>query len=176
VQTQHAPTAISHEEALRGPHPREFNYLILVHQAGNKGKTLDEYRSDAQNTKDALTDESPASPRAQGFASAWLLFFPSNQSESRFRYLGRQKIDNHWTLVLAFAQSPGSVKSPGQVVFEGKWIPVLYQGVVWIDETDFRIVQLRTDLLEPLSSGLVFLEQTRGFAAILRKQNVVPLF
>src|SRR5260370_29411837 len=72
--------------------------------------------------------------------------------QSRFRYVGRQKIDNHWTLVLAFAQNSGSVKSPGQVEFEGKRIPVFCQGVAWIEETTFRIVRLRTDLLASLPS------------------------
>ena len=28
-------------------------------------------------------------------------------------------------------------------------MPVLYQGIAWVDESDFRIVRLRTDLLAP---------------------------
>jgi hypothetical protein len=41
------------------------------------------------------------------------------------------------------------VKFPGQVNFQGTSIPILYQGIAWIDESDFRIVRLRTDLLSP---------------------------
>ena len=90
-----------------------------------------------------------ALPLTQGFASMWVNFYPPNRFQSSFRYLGRQKIERHNTLVLAFSQIPGRVRVPGEVMFDDKITPVFYQGIAWVDASDFRIVRLRTDLLAP---------------------------
>jgi hypothetical protein len=58
-------------------------------------------------------------------------------------------MDGHATVVLSFAQIPDKVKSPGEVTFPDASIAVLFQGMAWIDESDFRMVRLRTDLLAP---------------------------
>jgi hypothetical protein len=86
---------------------------------------------------------------SQGFGNNWLDFYPSNRSESTFRYLGEQKMNAHRTLVVAFAQKPGSVRLPAMIAFENKTLPVYQQGVAWVDPSDFKIVRLRTDLLSP---------------------------
>ena len=142
------PDVISHEQVTvraepRGPTTHEqYDYLVLRHDDASKGVvTLDEYRT--QNGKTG------ASPISQGGANKWVLFHPGNLIESRFRLLGAQRIDGHATIVVAFAQIPGKVRFPGQVHFKGTSIPVLYQGIVWIDASDFRIVRLRSDLLSP---------------------------
>jgi len=88
-------------------------------------------------------------PLSQGFASMWTYFYPLNRPESAFRYLGQQKMDGHHTVVLAFAQKPGSVRLPTEFRFEGRIIPIFLQGVAWVDAFDFQIVRLRTDLLSP---------------------------
>ncbi|MGA8489314.1 MAG: hypothetical protein WB711_02765 [Terriglobales bacterium] len=164
----------------RGSQPirQEFEYLILSHRTQN-AVTLDEYRVDLV-TKKQLSSEShnpalqpagsaastaedlrrrsaeasgrnaAAPPLSEGFASKWVHFYPSNRSESVFRYLGQQHIENHDTFVIAFAQKPGQVRSPGELLFQGRSIPLYYQGIAWVDESDFRIVHLRTDLLGPL--------------------------
>jgi hypothetical protein len=64
--------------------------------------------------------------------------------------LGEQKIGGHHTLVLAFEQNPKLVRTPGEFLVEGKSIPIFFQGVAWVDASDFRIVRLRTDLLSPV--------------------------
>ena len=69
--------------------------------------------------------------------------------ESRFRYLGQQRTDGHSTFVVGFAQIPGSVVSPGAILTDRESLPMLLQGITWIDQADFRIVRLRTDLLAP---------------------------
>lgn len=150
LQTQHDPHAFSHEEALQGRHVQEFNYLILSHQTQSNERTLDEYRTDLQDRRIEPADENPGNPHNRGFTYAWVLFFPSNIPKSRFRYLGQQKIDKQETFVVAFAQNPDLVRSPGEVVFQGKWIPVFHQGIAWIDRSTFRIVRLRMDLLAPI--------------------------
>jgi hypothetical protein len=89
----------------------------------------------------------PEAPVSQGFISQWLFFYPLNQPESDFRYLGTQKIDGHHTLVVAFAQKSGSVRLPAIFASGNKKFSLFMQGVAWVDSSDFRIVRLRTDLL-----------------------------
>jgi hypothetical protein len=63
--------------------------------------------------------------------------------------LGHQVLNGHSAAVVGFAQIPGKAKFPGNVTFEGATIPILFQGIAWIDESNFRIVRLRTDMLAP---------------------------
>ena len=156
---------------------QDFSYLVLQHPMGAKGSVLDEFRVDLKSGEKFQTDvlakaaesnspgrppslqdlpslrqslpgaESP--PPSQGFVNDWLHFYPSNQSESTFRYLGEQKMNGHRTLVVAFSQKPGSVRLPTVIEFESKIFPIYMQGVAWVDASDFRIVRLRTDLLAP---------------------------
>jgi hypothetical protein len=70
------------------------------------------------------------------------------------------------TIVLAFAQIPDKVKFPAEVALQKTAVPILVQGIAWIDASDFRIVRLRTDLraprpdihLESLTSEVLFSE------------------
>jgi hypothetical protein len=110
----------------------------LLHRLPNL--VCDEVVNEAQGT---------ALPNFQGFITNWLVFSSLNQVESRFRYLGRQKTDGHDTFAIGFAQIPGSVESPGQYMTGKGSIPMLLQGIAWFDQSDFRIVRLRTDLLAP---------------------------
>ena len=156
---------------------QNFSYLVLQHSLGSKGTVLDEFRVDLKSGEKFQTEEieeaavsnargssSPSldllsrheslpgaesSPMSQGFGNDWLHFYPSNRSESTFRYLGEQKMNGHRTLVVAFAQKPGAVRLPGIVAFEHKTFPIYMQGVAWIDPSDFKIVRLRTDILSP---------------------------
>ncbi len=153
-----------------------FSYLILARRS-HDALTLEEFRVDLKSGERLETDEawkpdaantvvsssrlndlarssqrlnvrmSGGPPLSQGFASMWVRFYPSNRSEAAFRYLGQQKIDGRRTWVLAFAQRPGAVRLPAEVQFSDKSVPIYYQGVAWVDASDFRIVRLRTDLL-----------------------------
>lgn len=165
----------------RKPTRQRFDYLILSHRAQD-AVTLEEYRVDLNSSLPVRSDASErgavatsssetawsdlrhqsdeasariagAPPLSQGFAYMWVHFYPSNRSESAFRYLGRQNIDRHNTYVVAFAQKPGAVRLPGELWFHERLIPILYQGVAWIDQADFRIVRLRTDLLSPIAGA-----------------------
>ena len=82
-------------------------------------------------------------------AGAWGIFLPNHRDESRFRYLGEQQIERRKTFVVAFAQTPGSVHIPGQILAAGGTVPMLLQGVAWIDEETMQILQIRTDLPAP---------------------------
>lgn len=124
---------------------RTFNYLILTHPGADGRLEVQEYRTGGNGQPVRGAD----APNFLGFISAWVVFSSANQVESRFRYLGEQKTDGHNTLVIGFAQVPGSVESPGQIMTDTQSVPMFLQGVAWIDQSDFSIVRLRTDLLAP---------------------------
>ncbi len=85
-----------------------------------------------------------------GFALSCNYFSTGFQSESTFRYFGDQKIGQHDTYVVGFAQQPDkatlTVKTRGR---SGAAEHMLVQGVAWIDKSNFQIVRMRTDLLAP---------------------------
>jgi len=145
------PNLIAHERLLtqRGskgkPWRQEYEYLILSTVDKSNATVFNEYRT-APNGK---TSQEAEDPLTKGVTSVWTRFYPSNQSESRFRYLGRQQIDGHQTVVIGFAQIPDAVRYPSHFEFGGASIGVLDQGIAWIDQADFRIVRMRTDLLAP---------------------------
>lgn len=132
---------------------RNFSYLILTHPAPEGTVALQEYRTGSKGRP--VEEAGAGAPSFQGFISAWIVFSSANQVESRFRYLGQQQTDGHSTYVIGFAQIPGAVASPGIFLGDGVSAPMLLQGIAWIDQSDFRIVRLRTDLLAPQPEILV---------------------
>jgi hypothetical protein len=131
--------------AMNSGSDQTFNYLILAHPAPDGRLVLQEFRT----TGKGKPVQGAGAPKFQGFISAWIIFSSANQVESRFRYLGEQKTDGHNTHVIGFAQIPGSVESPGQIMTDAESVPMFLQGIAWIDQSDFSIVRLRTDLLTP---------------------------
>ena len=133
----------------------KYNYIILAQGHLDNRIVLEEYRTD-RNGKPVAPG---AAPRFQGFSMFWVIFSESHLPESRFRYLGQQKLSGHETFVVAFAQVPGSIKEPARIVTAKSTIPMLLQGVAWIDGVDFRILQLHMDLLAP-QPQIGYLKQT----------------
>jgi hypothetical protein len=131
---------------IRSVKDQDFNYLILTHPGENGRLVLQEYRTSGNGKP---VRQGAGAPNFQGFISAWIIFSSANQVESRFRYLGQQQTDGHSTFVIGFAQNPGSVESPGLILADQEPVPMLLQGIAWIDQSDFRIIRLRTDLLAP---------------------------
>ena len=86
---------------------RVYGYRIAPRADSTFGDAFDEFRTDSHNHRIADATDDPHNPHTMGFATSWLIFLPKNQKESRFRYLGQQKIGSHQTYVLAFAQIPG---------------------------------------------------------------------
>jgi hypothetical protein len=125
---------------------KNLNYIILRHTRQNQRPVLEEYRSDSNGKP---VTQGAESVRFQGFVANWVIFSSSNHDESRFRDLGEQRMDGHNTFVVAFAQIPGSVESPGRIVSGSRSTLSLLQGIAWVDQSDFRIVHLRTDILAP---------------------------
>jgi hypothetical protein len=157
VLLQELPNLIAREEVVqrtaagRGFKKRTqlFNYLIVMHRE-TAYTSVEDYRTDLENHRIGPSGTDPRAPVAQGFAFAWMRFYPPMQSESRFRYLGKQKVRDQECFVVSFVQIPGKVGHPALLNFEEKSVPLLYQGVAWIQPSDYTIVQLREDLLAPL--------------------------
>jgi hypothetical protein len=131
------------------PWSRQFRYLILCHQNVDGSTSIEELRTDSNGHKADAAGQF-TSPRGFGFAYQWLFFTSANQPEFRFRYLGQQDKGGRKTFVVAFAQNPGKVTSPALFQSEGKVSPFYYQGVIWVDQSTFDVVLLRTDLLDAL--------------------------
>ncbi len=143
---------VMHQRLLQSFHWKDFSYLITSHPTAGNEDMLEEYRTDAKDPNLVVSDESPDRPQGIGFGNSWLIFLRENLGQSRFRYLGKQRLDQHQTLVVAFAQNPDRVILPGELLLDGRTYPLFIQGIVWIDETTFQIVRLQTDLLAPLPS------------------------
>jgi len=127
----------------------EFRYLILVHHQSDGTAKIEELRTDSKG-RPADAKGQVTGPRGNGFAYQWLLFSAANQPEFQFRYLGQQDLEGRKTFVVAFAQDPAKVADPAYFQSQGKTAPFYYQGVLWVDQTSFNIVKLRTDLLAPV--------------------------
>jgi hypothetical protein len=85
-----------------------------------------------------------------GFALISNYLSAAAQPESRFRYLGDQKLGSRDTYVIAFAQVPGrATQFITMAGPHGNSGDMLVQGIAWIAQDNFQIVRLRTDLLAP---------------------------
>jgi len=150
IQQRVCTNPASYTGCLDSEQRRQFNYLILSHINQDTGNLLEEYRTDLKNRRIDPADPDAALPKGQGYAAMWLVFAPSHGLESDFRYLGQQKTSKRETaLVVAFAQKPNAVRFPGEILLQGRSVPVWYQGIAWIDASSFKIMRMRTDLLAP---------------------------
>jgi hypothetical protein len=148
---EETPALLDLEAQLRQSRSVEFNYLLLFDHHADGATAIRELRTDFKN-RQVASPVNGVAPHGFGFAYQWLLLSPANQSELRFRYLGKQRIDDHQTFVLGFVQIPNQVKVPGKYQWAGKEVPFFFQGVAWIDQSTFDVVRLRTDLLSPVPS------------------------
>lgn len=143
---RHMPNILSKETVSTEVEPRgprwqhEYQYLLLPRYSDGT-IVLKEYRTDPSNSESV--------PLSQGSANMWVLFEPGNLDETRFRYLGHQMLQGHQAIVLAFAQIPDKVRFPAQVRLNTASVPIVEQGLAWIEASSFRILRLRTDLLKP---------------------------
>jgi hypothetical protein len=133
---------------------REYSYLVLLHR-NDLSPTPEEYRTDAKGNRVAPSGVDQGYAVTSGFAFACLRFLPGNQPNSTFRYLGTETVGGRNTYVIAFAQRADQAKT-SFVNLQGLEIPIVVQGVGWIDQENFQLIRMRTDLLGslPLSQML----------------------
>jgi hypothetical protein len=127
---------------------QRFHYLILAdHQSG--GPNLEEYRTDNRGNRIDVQSLTGGFLLTQGFAADSIFFDKAFQPNSRFRYLGQDKIGKRETDVVAFAQNPRARPVVELAQMGNQSAIILVQGLAWIDAATYQIVRLRTDLLAP---------------------------
>ena len=132
------------------------SYLIL-RRTSNGPPRIEEFRMDAQGNRMDETGLQNGFFITSGFALSSIHFATAFQWESRFLYLGNQKIGGHDTYVVAFSQLPSEARVAVTIRGrDGSNLRLLSQGIAWVDKASFHIRRLRTDLLAPLPEiGLV---------------------
>ena len=140
---------LGHKGKVSNTQDQKFRYLCMVpHQAWGPG--FMEYRADLSGSEASVKGLSEGFMLTKGFSSAGFVFHPTYRAESNFRYLGRQKVNNRDTFVVAFAQIPGKAHFSGKFRQENTTVTTLCQGLAWIDSSTYEIIRLHTDLLTPL--------------------------
>jgi hypothetical protein len=127
---------------------QRFRYLMLLE--GGAQRRLGEYRTDIKGQDRSADRPIAGYLKTIGFASLPLLLDQSHQQLSDFRYLGLQVVKGRQTHVVAFAERP--IPAAVAVFFRlssGESIPVILQGVAWIDAETYQVLRIRTDLLAP---------------------------
>lgn len=122
---------------------QDFHYRVQVDSAAAR----------ASEIRLSVSDDHPAIPSGflttSGFASMVLFFSEQNQKLCDFRYLGTQTLDNHALDVIAFAQHVDPAAVLSHWTLSATTIPVLLQGVAWVDPADGHILRMRTSLRAP---------------------------
>ncbi|HYL63426.1 MAG TPA: VWA domain-containing protein [Candidatus Methylomirabilis sp.] len=122
------------------------SYLILHH--GYEWGADAEYRMDDKGNRLGPIGLSQGYLVTSGHALSCIEFSTVVQPQSRFRYLGDEKLGSRETYVLAFGQQPGvatfftTMRGTG-----GADVNMLTQGILWVDKNNFQILRMRSDLL-----------------------------
>jgi len=154
---------------------QQFRYLMLASRY--QEDSLTEYRTDFAGHEQAPRDPKPGFVRTLGFASMPLLLSPEHQPAYDFKYLGSQVIDGRKTEVIGFAGHPVPEAVSGRYLLFGKPIPLIVQGVAWVDASCFEILQMHTDLLAPLMfAGLPRLTTEAVFRQVSFRKSSPPIW
>jgi VWFA-related protein len=124
---------------------QNFNYAFFPAKDGRLWK---EARLDSKG-REIANDEIKGFPFfTSGYAGLCMFFHPHHQFGSEFRYLGKQGSSPNADLI-AFAQKPesGDVLGAYQTATMPAPVPLLCQGLAWVNPGDYQILRMRTDLL-----------------------------
>jgi hypothetical protein len=126
---------------------RESDYVCLV-PAGGANLGVEEYRSHSKITHPVSADgKGETFVLTTGFTSTPLVFHPLNQPESTFRYLGRQHLNGHEELVLAYAQRADATRLTCKFRKGDRSVEARTCGIAWADPGTYRISRMQTNLL-----------------------------
>ena len=161
---------------VRAKEHTQDDYLILHH--GDEWGANAEYRMDKTGKRLGAIGLEKGYLVTAGYALSCINFATITQTQSKFRYLGEQKIAARDAFVLAFAQRPGKVTFTSVMrVNNGHEAHMLTQGILWIDKDNFQILRMRTDLLEPSSElHLAQLTTDATFSRVQLQNNPDPLW
>ncbi|MHB8653759.1 MAG: hypothetical protein ACYDA9_07765 [Terriglobia bacterium] len=129
---------------------QKFRYLLVTHPQKQR-LGLEEYRTNLRGDRTEPTGLNSGLMLSTGFATTSLLFHPAYQNGSTFRYLGRQVANGRECHVVAFAETPEKARMIERFSTADDSVLILFQGLAWIDAQNYKILQLRTDLLRPQS-------------------------
>jgi tetratricopeptide (TPR) repeat protein len=127
----------------------KFHYLCLA-PPDAVGPSFTEYRADDFGHESHPHGLEEGFMLTSGFVAATLIFHPTYQAESTFRYLGRQNVNGRDTYVLSFDQQPEKARLYGVFKSGETRMTTFSQGVAWVDAATYQIIRLHTDLLLPL--------------------------
>jgi hypothetical protein len=116
------------------------NYLILRHLNAARADIV-EYRMDDQGNRMDHPGVNEGYFATLGFALSCNYFSTAFQPELKFRYLGDQKLGPQDSYVVAFAQQPA--KATLFVTMAGRGgtrVPMLIQGIAWVEKINFQII------------------------------------
>lgn len=126
---------------------QQFRYLMLTDP--QNPQRIMEYRTDLQGHARSAQPGTAGFLETSGFASLPLLFGAQDQQLSDFRDLGSQSVHGRNCEVICFAQHVVPSAALSRWSIGRGTVPVLLQGVGWIDAASGQIVEIRTDLLAP---------------------------
>ncbi len=164
---------LSRKQRVQTSQDLQYNYIIIVHR-DEKPPRFEEYRTNAEGESVTQKGATKGYAVTTGFALKCIYFSTAHQSESTFLYLGDDRIAQRNSYVVAFAQRPGHTTIAESV--SGSWgaDSVFVQGIAWIDQNNFQIVRLRTDLLAP-PVGIGLTRQTTDVSfAEIRLPDIDP--
>lgn len=138
----------------------DFRYF-LVRGPALGGENLQEYRTDPQGNAIDYNNLQYAPLLTSRFTMALLYFDPHNQANCRYRYFGRQVLDEKETDVVGFAQIPKANLSLANFSDNRRTVPLLFQGLAWIDPNTREILRIQTELLAPPPGANLQREITR---------------
>jgi hypothetical protein len=122
------------------------NYLIVHEENGD----FDEFRMDEAGHRLDQGGQRRGFLVTSGFALICAHFSSAFERDSQFRYLGDQTIEKKETYVVAFTQLPMEASLTETMIAPGGvTVHMLIQGIAWIDQNNFHILRMRTDLLGP---------------------------
>jgi hypothetical protein len=153
----------------------QFRYLILANP-GNE-VAFKEFRTDLEGREQVPKSPKPGFVKTSGFASMPMELGSDRQRQYDFRDLGSQMIDGRTMKVIAFAGHPVEAAISGEFVLSGKPIPIILQGIAWIDAATYQVARMQTELLAPLSfAGLSRLSTSAVFGEVHFRQNAAVLW
>jgi hypothetical protein len=132
-----------------------------MRRPGDGGQTFEEYRTDPQGNEINYNTLKGSPPLTSGFTLSLLYFDPHNQVACRYRYFGRQMVGEQETDVVGFAQIPERNLRLAYFYDGKRTVPLLFQGLAWIDHRTHEILRLETDLLSPPPHTSLQRETTR---------------
>jgi len=167
---------LNEKGGIRAKHRVQDNYLILHH--GYEWGASAEYRMDDKGNRLGPVGLEKGYLVTAGNALSCISFSTVAQAQSKFRYLGEEKIGSRETYVLGFAQKPGEVTfTTVMSATGGTEADMLTQGILWVDKNNLQIVRMRSDLLAPQSEiGLDELTTEVTFAEVQLQDVPNPLW